>query len=224
MKSKYPPKERRQRRLKYLRDYAKNYQKKNIKKIRVKKEGYYLRNKEKIDDRNKEWHRKNKSRFKEYLKEYYSKPENQERRRINSKRWYESQDNKKYREHKRKWENQKKKDDLQFRIKKNLRLRINQAFKKYSKTGKVRKSKDYEIDYDKIVKHLQKSLPKDYLEKEYHIDHITPCCSFDLTNPEQVKICFSPENHQWLLAEDNRHKVINDLKMSLKIKNNLSKG
>jgi len=55
-------------------------------------------------------------------------------------------------------------------------------------------------------------------EKNYVIDHIRPLCSFDLTDPEQVKIAFSPENHRWLLAEENARKVSSDLKQRLKIR------
>jgi hypothetical protein len=59
---------------------------------------------------------------------------------------------------------------------------------------------------------------KSYLEKqfvigmnwdnygEWHIDHIKPCCSFDLTDLEQQKICFNYTNLQPLWAKDNIRK------------------
>lgn len=37
----------------------------------------------------------------------------------------------------------------------------------------------------------------------WHIDHIRPCASFDLTDPEQQKLCFHFTNLQPLWAEDN---------------------
>ena len=37
----------------------------------------------------------------------------------------------------------------------------------------------------------------------WHIDHIKPCCSFDLVDPEQQKICFHYKNLQPLWAIDN---------------------
>ena len=39
-----------------------------------------------------------------------------------------------------------------------------------------------------------------------HIDHIRPCASFDLTDPEQQRECFHYTNLQPLWAEDNLRK------------------
>ena len=41
---------------------------------------------------------------------------------------------------------------------------------------------------------------------EWHIDHIRPCASFDLTDPEQQKECFNYKNLQPLWAKDNLSK------------------
>jgi hypothetical protein len=49
---------------------------------------------------------------------------------------------------------------------------------------------------------------------EWHIDHIKPCCSFDLTDLEQQKLCFHYTNLQPLWAKDNITKngkfIVND--------------
>ena len=55
----------------------------------------------------------------------------------------------------------------------------------------------------------------DYLEKtkvdgkdfsDAHIDHIRPCASFDMTDPEQQRECFHYTNLQYLPAKENMSK------------------
>ena len=77
------------------------------------------------------------------------------------------------------------------------------ALKKYSTTGKIHSSNKYGINYSKIILYLS-PFPKDI--SKYHIDHKIPLCSFNLENPEEIKKAFAPENHQWLLAEENLKK------------------
>ena len=38
---------------------------------------------------------------------------------------------------------------------------------------------------------------------EWHLDHVKPCASFDLSDSEQVKICFNWKNYQPLWGIDN---------------------
>jgi len=45
---------------------------------------------------------------------------------------------------------------------------------------------------------------------DWHIDHIRPCASFDLTSPEEQKICFNYKNLQPLWAKDNLRKACNE--------------
>lgn len=51
----------------------------------------------------------------------------------------------------------------------------------------------------------------------WHVDHIKPCCSFDLTDPEQQKICFHYTNLQPLWAKDHYVKSVKDKKNSIKL-------
>jgi len=58
----------------------------------------------------------------------------------------------------------------------------------------------------RICKKLLETKPADFNEKNYEIDHIRPLSSFDLTDPDQIKQAFAPENLQWLTAEENLRK------------------
>ena len=48
-----------------------------------------------------------------------------------------------------------------------------------------------------------------YSDKEYHIDHIKPCDSFNLSNPKKQVECFHYINLQILFAEDNLKNLTN---------------
>jgi hypothetical protein len=49
----------------------------------------------------------------------------------------------------------------------------------------------------------------------WHLDHIMPCCSFDLTDLEQQKKCFNYKNLRPLLAKENCAKASEDKKKSI---------
>lgn len=95
------------------------------------------------------------------------------------------------------------KNNEQAIIRARLRERLRQALKQYSLLGKCKSSKKYGINYQSIIDHLG---PCPGSKKDYHIDHIKPLCSFDLNDPDQIKIAFAPENHQWLTKEENLRK------------------
>ena len=58
-----------------------------------------------------------------------------------------------------------------------------------------------------LLEYLEaKKIPgKDY-SGELHVDHIVPCDHFDLSDPNQQKICFHYSNLQYLTAKENLEK------------------
>lgn len=96
----------------------------------------------------------------------------------------------------------RRKTDSQYNALQRLRVRFSNAMIRYGE-GKEMTSNEYGIDYIAIIEHLG-PCPGD--RSEYHIDHIRPLCSFDLTSHDQVREAFSPKNHQWLTAKDNMFK------------------
>jgi hypothetical protein len=62
---------------------------------------------------------------------------------------------------------------------------------------------------DILIKYIESLFLEDMSWDNYgkwHIDHIRPCSSFDLSDNEQQKICFNYKNLQPLWAEDNLKK------------------
>ena len=99
--------------------------------------------------------------------------------------------------------------DPQFKIRHRLRTRIGNAIKAQRGT----KSKKFIELLGCTAKEAYvyiESLFKDGMTWDnyglWHIDHIRPCSSFDLTSEEQQKQCFHFSNLQPLWAEDNLRK------------------
>jgi len=177
----------------------KKYYLKNKEKIKAYLRKYYLKNKEKIKEKSKENYYNNRENQKLYKKDYYLK--NKLQLDEKNKKWKKN-NKEKFAKYVKNYMIYRRKVDPNFRIKHKLRTRLNIVLKKYAE-GKKFSSESYGIDYGKIIEHL-KPFPK-HME-EYHIDHIKPLCSFDLTDPQQIKKAFAPENHQWLLAKENLKK------------------
>ena len=138
-----------------------------------------------------------KVRRKEYIKEYERKLEVKERRKQLKKKPIRKESIKKY---KKEYMQKRKQQDTEFAIRERLRTRLRHAIIYYIKNNKYKINKEELVDYKAIIESL-KPFPKDI--SSYHIDHIKPLCSFDLTKEEQIKEAFAPKNHQWLLAKDN---------------------
>ena len=176
----------------YNKRYREKYKEKTSEKDKEKKKEYhkaYMKEYRKNDDvkkreliNSKNWKDENRDKVNARAKEYYSRPEV----KIRSKIYYLN----KYQE-----------DEL-FKIKNRLRVRLCQAIELYLINGKIMGSSKG-ISYGAIIEHL-KPFPKDL--SKYHIDHIKPLCTFELTDPKEVKKAFAPENHQWLTAHENLSK------------------
>ena len=135
-----------------------------------------------------------------YSKEYYSRPEVKQKIKEHRSK---PEINKKINDWRRKYKKKRFKEDKQFNIKERLRNRLRDAIKYYLKNNKHLISKNELVDYEMIIESL-KPFPENI--SAYHIDHIKPLCSFDLTKKEEIKRAFSPKNHQWLLAKENLSK------------------
>jgi len=163
-------------------------------------------NKDKLYKNHKKWRDKNPDKVRENVKKWQR--ENPEKKRECNKKWERENPEKliEVRKKSREKNHKKIKDYEQTskrRISIKLRMRVINALRAYTKEGKIKSSDEYGIDYVKIIEHL-KPFPDD--QSKYHIDHIRPLCSFNLTNSEEIEKAFAPQNHQWLLARENLSK------------------
>lgn len=143
---------------------------------------YYENNKEKCVERAKKYRQKFPEKIKEAHKKYSLK--NPQRKII------------------------RRKLDIEYRVKENLRTRIYYAIK-----GTVKKSdKTMNLigcDFSKLKQYLEEKFTENMSWDNYgkwHIDHIKPCVLFDLTIEEEQRRCFHYTNLQPLWAKDNLQK------------------
>ena len=100
--------------------------------------------------------------------------------------------------------------DPKYKLEKNMRCRLYHALKN-QKADKLYRTKELvscsleelKIYIENLFTH---GMSWEKVGKEIHIDHIKPCCSFDLTKEEEQKKCFHFTNLQPLWAEDNLSK------------------
>ena len=107
----------------------------------------------------------------------------------------------------RAWEKNRRKIDPMFSIKKNLRNRVWAALKGLSKSDKTLELLGCRVE--ELKKHLENKFEDGMDWNNYgvwHVDHIIPCANFDLSNPEQQKICFHYTNLQPMWGEKNIQK------------------
>ena len=138
----------------------------------------------------KQYHIKNRDKILDQKREYASRPEVIKQRRNTKNKYYHNK--------------LKHRHDPRTKAKRNLSRRMRTLF---SKNG------DQTIDFigcsiDDLKSHLEKQFVdgmnwENYGRYGWHVDHIRPCCSFDLTDPEQQRECFNYTNLQPLWAKDN---------------------
>lgn len=113
----------------------------------------------------------------------------------------------------RQYEQKRIKDDLSFKLSKRIRSRVSKVVSKNIRLGSA--IKDLGCSLEELKAYLEsKFLPgmswSNYGHKGWHIDHIKPLCSFDLTNPEQFKKACHYTNLQPLWWYENLSKISKD--------------
>jgi hypothetical protein len=98
------------------------------------------------------------------------------------------------------------KTNIQYKLSRRLRNRLNKALKSNKKTGSAVKDLGCTINEFKtyLESKFQSGMTWDNWSREgWHIDHIKPLASFDLTDREQLLIACHYTNLQPLWAKDN---------------------
>lgn len=160
---------------------------------------HFQQNKERIlENRSNyinEYRKNNKDYISEYNRNYYEK---------NKQKLLAKKASPKYRKLNREYEKNKRQNNLSFRILGSLRSRLRMAIKNNKKHGTTIKLIGCDIEYLKtyLANKFQDGMSWNNYG-EWHIDHIIPCSSFDLSDEIQQQKCFHYSNLQPLWAIDN---------------------
>jgi hypothetical protein len=157
----------------------------------------------------KRWRQENKERYtkqhRESGKEWYA--ENRERKQAQNRQWLENNRIKRNMWI-REYSVNKRSTNPSLKIACSLRARFREVVMGKIK-GRVLELLDASLDEFKI--YLESQFQEgmnwgNYGHKGWHIDHIVPCSSFDLTDPKQQEICFHWSNFQPLWWWENLSK------------------
>lgn len=170
---------------------------------------YYQRNREVIRKKQKTYNEIHKEELKEYFKDYHLK--NKEKKCAIAKKWYKEhkEQRKIYNKTKgilnsNKYFIKRRKIDIEFRILCNLRKRIWKVLKGNNKSSQTIKLIGCSFNF--LKRHLELQFKNGMTWSNYgkwHIDHIKPCASFDLSKIEEQTKCFNWKNLQPLWAREN---------------------
>jgi len=156
------------------------------------------------------WRKENEEHIKEYVREYTQIHREHINKRNTEYRNKNKEKNKQHnREYFRKYQKEREERDISFKLARRIRHRIYLAIKNNSTSSHIIEKIGCNIEEYK--QHLEKQFKpgmswSNWNFYGWHIDHIKPCSSFDLNDPEEVKKCFHYSNAQPLWAHENLSK------------------
>ena len=124
---------------------------------------------------------------------------------------YRSENAEAIRAYRRQWQANRMSVDSSFRLRSNLASLINTSIRKQFGAKAHKTTALIGCTIEDLRRHLEAQFAdgmnwSNYGRTGWHIDHIRPCASFDLSDPEQQRQCFHYTNLQPLWAADNIRK------------------
>lgn len=172
----------------------------------IKKKLYYQNNKEKIIEKSKFYYKNNREKILNIRKKHNKTIKKYKRSKESILKKKEYEKSKKYKEKRNFKLREKYKNDIFFKIKAILRSTLYKSIKRDKKCDQSfnligctpREFKLYmEKQFDNTMSWENHGL------KTWHIDHIIPIYTFDLTKEEEQKKCFHYTNMRPLSAKEN---------------------
>ena len=134
-------------------------------------------------------------------KKYYDSNKETE---VKKRSEYKKENHDKINESRRKYRKEKYQNDIDFKLKTNIRSRFSKCLKK-NKTNSTFHYIECSIDYLKnwLKYNFKENMSWENYGSKWHIDHIIPCSSFDFTVEDNINKCFHWSNLAPLDALEN---------------------
>lgn len=164
-----------------------------------------------VQSRRDDWRKENTEQYKSQAKQYRNRPEINAKNKTYQKQYYNVPANKQRKlELARVNDRNKYKNNIEFKMKKILRSRLNEMIRK-NKTGKERSTTQLLgcgfNDFKRWMEYqFTAEMTWDNQGTYWDVDHIKPCASFNLVDPEHQKECFHWTNMQPLEHLENIEK------------------
>jgi len=191
----------------YLTQHA-EYRKKNRSLLKEKSREYRKHNSEYLKNYHKKYNNENEKKRSDYHKQYRSK--NKDKIANRDKLYYEKHKyDDSFKERRFTYYEKKLKNNIFFKLSKSLRVRLHHAIKNNYKTGSA--VRDLGCSIEELKTYLESKFQPgmswdNWSTRGWHIDHIIPLSSFDLTNREELLKACHYTNLQPLWAVDNLKK------------------
>lgn len=160
------------------------YKDANRESVRAYGREYYQKNSDKQIAYNKTYKPQHRGQIAQKQKAYWSKPENRIRKAANKRAQYQA--------------------SLHFRMLDKLRSRMGRAIKHHRKSKVTLELVGCSLE--QLRSHLESQFQPGMSWDNYgewHVDHIRPCASFDLSKPAEQQACFHYSNLQPLWGREN---------------------
>ena len=184
----------------------------NFFKTKKRPTGYNAYCKKCWGDRRRDYYKNNRDKIIKKTQEYTLK--NQDRHKNWEKEWREK--NKERIKNRRKI---RKKTNPTLKLRDSISRRILLTLKRANaiKTKKTEEllGEKLEVVRQHLESQFRDGMTWDNHGKIWHIDHIEPCCSFNLTIEDEQKKCFNYKNLRPLLISENLKKAAEDKKRSI---------
>lgn len=191
-------------------DCISEYKKENKEEINQKQRArsveYRKNNVEQIRQGQKEYHEKNKAKINKRKKEYRK---NNKEKTLERTRKYRLENREKVNKAQREYAKERIKNDPNFRTAHYLRVRTRKVILVQNGVKSESTEKLLGCTFAEARVYIESQFTEGMSWENYgewEIDHIRPCASFDLTDPEQQKICFHYTNLRPLSVNENRSK------------------